>query len=493
MGYEFQGAFEALSKFTIEKDEHENYGLDHESLVLWTQLEQNIYRFITVAHQCFEPFLRASLLPTTVSALKYQKRFRTWHQADQHLRHCRDWFLMWIGLMSFRVACILTTYRGSLPWHVVLSTKGVPANFVSSVRTSVVCDFSVSCNRVGAFFKSVIDSKFSGVASMLWATGVPFWYAWNDQDAARANLHPSLSKWIPVPMKERPVVPFQNNLARQRDAVVATCPWADHFALHDLKHKEKEARETEVERGRRLNYARDHTKMINKGVKFRWSWQGLTLTRVRLSKEDAEDEVDRPWDEMRYDPWCNQWDICFYWGERYRKELEGRGGLLEMERVEEKEDEEEEEREMDELNQERVHATMNQECPAVPVPSMGEHRLLHPLPVALALRLHLGFVADTGHSRISQPSEKEWLDAVRPMGRTAQSKSSCLDPNVVYQAVGFLQSLVQGRSPAGANFDLDLANPHRVLYSKFSDMCFESAGLIVLRSSIFDDNKRFSW
>src|SRR6202046_2905539 len=126
--------------------------------------------------------LGPSLAPVAPSYLGFCQSFTTPRAARLRATVSRDWFVVWMGQLSFLLAHFEGEGNIDIPrWFSFLESKGISQSWLCGMQSSVVCDFSPYCPRVGVFLDVLENPK--GQPSVEWYTSrhVPVWYPWTDK------------------------------------------------------------------------------------------------------------------------------------------------------------------------------------------------------------------------------------------------------------------------------------------------------------------------
>ncbi|PPR05001.1 hypothetical protein CVT24_010227 [Panaeolus cyanescens] len=509
----FDGPFEPLQNIkpvSIYRGKTlQGYGLDEARLTAWKKIEEEMYQFLAILYQEFEHCLKPSLFPTAISSLHPERLHATAKAASRHLRRCQRWYSMWIGLMSFRIACVEVAVCLARPWYIALPALGMCPIFVAAVRGSIVCRFTQQ-KRVGTFLNPVPSNR--SLAEWLILFQIPVWYPWSEADAK--ELAPNF--WYPstVPPQTASTTPPKNRISptyEPQQNVIAQEPWKAHFSLHAAIHAKKEATETFEEREDRLKRAANPRTMINTGSKFIWKWTGadnLNFRRIRLTDEEAQVEVHGGswcWDEMRYDAWCNEWDFCVYWGARYSTnpsevftvepgdgDITDGNGLDRTDRTNHMEDPGQTKDEREENEEYILAHSVGPSLTTIVVPPVSKRESLEILPFDMCLRLHLGFSSPSPGSGTTLPNEHDWAEAIKALGRTSTTAMDQVAIGSPASILTFVSDLLND-STFPLLCDLHPSNHRHISLTKFRSYFFQLGIYYILRASTFDDDYACGW
>jgi hypothetical protein len=302
----------------IESVEAGRWALASRKVDHWVQVEDSLITVAYVLNQCFFTRVRPALHPTPPSFLGFKKSFSTFRTASLRVAASRDWFLMWMTLISSKIADIETAHED---WFSRLVEKEVPQDWLSAVQSSIVCDFSQHCPRVGTFLD--IQNPESEQPSVEWfySWDIPVWYC-PGRGNPKLQPPPHLLQLATTFMSSDPCPspPSQEFSAREyeklRSAYLATKPWEAFFASREVKNRKHLANETPAERQTRLN--REKKPPTKSADVFLWDWSAdgaIELVRERVTSKEREDILSSHSSaQCKYDAVLNVWEVCVYFG-----------------------------------------------------------------------------------------------------------------------------------------------------------------------------------
>ena len=343
----FDGAvFGCLRDFVsdIEPAEDGGFTLSSRKIKHWVEIEDFLIVLASQLEKGFFTRVRPGLTPIPASFLGFKKTFRTFRAACLGIAASRDWFLMWMSLISSKISDI-ETFRED--WFSYLVAKGCPQDWLSAVQSSMVCDFSWHCPRVGTFLN--IENPEDEQPSVEWfySWDIPVWYRPGCSNPNFSHLQPpphilqlattflskapsssrapSLSRapspaQAPSPPRAPSLPPPTEYSGREYEkaqkAYVATKPWEAFFAAREAKSRVILANETSSECQTRLNRERKPPTTTAEVYMWDWSTDGaIELVRTRVSKKEREDILgNHQKNQCKYDAVFNVWDVCDYFG-----------------------------------------------------------------------------------------------------------------------------------------------------------------------------------
>ena len=230
-----------------------------------------------------------------------------------------DWFVIWMGLLSFKIAAISD-------WFNLLAEKDIPQIWLNDFRRSSICNFSENCPRAGIILDWLNTDKNLKKPPIEWFTShhIPVWYLWT-QDHINACSRPQFAYLrppreaiqmattlspIPPPSQsmqhlssEQPAMVntsqstkvnmappavmnasihmSQKEFNATQKAYVRTKPWAPFFEVQAKKNKAQLECETVQQHETRLNCERNPLRVSVEVYEWDWSEEDpLVLVRT---------------------------------------------------------------------------------------------------------------------------------------------------------------------------------------------------------------------
>lgn len=134
------GSLREILSFIIGPDSDDCFYLHEGKAAEWTQLQDWLFYISALLEQTVNTY--PSLKPIPPSFLGFQKRFTSLRSARIRATISRDWFVIWMGLLSFKIAAVSG-------WFGLLAAKDVPQIWLNDFGRSSVCNFSENCPRAG--------------------------------------------------------------------------------------------------------------------------------------------------------------------------------------------------------------------------------------------------------------------------------------------------------------------------------------------------------
>jgi len=315
------------------------FGLETKKITQWRQLEDWLFYVSALLDQTVDTY--PAMKPIPPSFLGFEKRFKSERSARLRATISRDWFIVCMGLLSFKIAAVSS-------WFNVLAEKGVPQIWLNDLQFSTACNFSESCPRVGIILDWLNPAKKQPPVEWFTAHHVPVWYPWTrDHEVAARN--PRLSDFrppgellqmattlSPIPPPSQTVIAssvsppsksseiyFQQQMKinkefnAARKSYIMTKPWAAFFEARSKAEAELQT-ETPQQRQRRLNREKQRPIVSSGSEAYEWVWSQedpLILVRTRLRKSERQEIVESyEINQRRYDSFKDEWDVCHYFG-----------------------------------------------------------------------------------------------------------------------------------------------------------------------------------
>ena len=303
------------------------FAINDERIDAWSRLELNLIWSTANLRDHLQFFANR---PFSVWAFAYNFPAPSYSLMKQRVRLSRDWFQIWIALLSFLIARTLDNPANTLPeWYSVIQKRGkVDEWFLQGISSSNLLNFSGAMPRVGTFLD--LEQHHQGVE---WFVGlnIPVWYHISSKIIDLAHKDPAhpMSNLIPppgilnailkpAPLRSLSISGASNNpsTATRSSPLVVQTPyvsWQEFFACREARNKEILAHEGPKERQVRLN--REKQPPRRKTRVFEWS-KGNDPEDDRLYRQLIPQKCHEDFFEMYsdaqsiYDAFHNEWDLC---------------------------------------------------------------------------------------------------------------------------------------------------------------------------------------
>lgn len=310
----------------------------------WINLENRLLQ--VVCHLRDEYYTVPFLKPIIPSMLGFEKEFYNSRSLRRRVKICRNWFGMWMALISFLIAQTQTYYQLEAEerenWFTVLSERGMPQSWLSGLQTSEVATFSSNNARVGVILDFLSNLPRQPPVEWYCYFNIPVWYPWSKRHEKATHARPDLEHLRPpvhilqeihtflsrTPSMTTPLSTSPNIAAKDshhmtdkefsdaRDAVLCSEPWTKFFDVRKIRNALIMAKEGPIDKERRLN--RERLPPQASAEVYRWEWSEsnpLEFVRVRVSKRERMDVLEsHSKAQCIYDSVSNTWDVCEEFG-----------------------------------------------------------------------------------------------------------------------------------------------------------------------------------
>ncbi|KAH6906527.1 hypothetical protein BKA70DRAFT_1429214 [Coprinopsis sp. MPI-PUGE-AT-0042] len=202
--------FHALSFFPQLKCKDGLFSLDEDTVKSWDELGANIRTVVLRLQNHFQ----APLVPPYVPrGWGYYRQRRSERKARAITHASRDWFLVWMGALSFLIAyskapdttqarslAVIPYPNGSEPWQQYLHTFPDLVRFAQELATSSVVGYTPEAQRKEDPYQPAVDWFFS--------FGIPVWYPWDTTANDFAVRHGLAHLIPPADMLQQCCPPF---------------------------------------------------------------------------------------------------------------------------------------------------------------------------------------------------------------------------------------------------------------------------------------------
>ena len=342
------GSLREILSSVIGPDSDGRFYLHEDKAAEWIQLQDWLLHISALLEQTISIY--PSLRPIPPSFLGFQKRFMSLRSARIQATISRDWFVIWMGLLSFKIAAVSD-------WFGVLAAEDIPQIWLNDFGRSTVCNFSENCPRAGIILDWLNTDKNQKKPPVEWFTfhHVPVWYPWtrdhvnacskpqfaylrppveviqmattlspirppsqsgqhlSSQQPATGNTNQATTSNTTVPIAMTASAHMsQKEFNAARKAYVKTKPWAPFFETRAKQNEAQLERETAQQCEARLNRERNPPTVSAEVYEWDWSEEDpLVLVCTRIPKKSREDTLEGyESSRCRYDSFKNVWDVC---------------------------------------------------------------------------------------------------------------------------------------------------------------------------------------
>lgn len=167
------------------------YQLQQSKSSAWCYLEDVLIVILHILRENFSLRLKPYLLPPPPSLLGFDQVFFSARGARYRIGRARDWFIVWIGLLSFYIACIEGKPDSlQVPdwFNFLASEKEVDQLWLSGLYDVIMSAFWRQTRRTGSF----VDLTYKGgegadLVKWLCVWNVPVWYRWSEVEQGQTS------------------------------------------------------------------------------------------------------------------------------------------------------------------------------------------------------------------------------------------------------------------------------------------------------------------
>ena len=188
----FEKLFMPKSHHHIFNEELGQYFMPLNLLNNWLRVDNDLSDAIyLIRHHYLLPFL----YPINTFSFGYSKGHPRSGGLHMALRKGKDWFVVWMALLSFVIAGaedMHSSLKDSVTlaktsWYDILLTH-FDAQWLDALCASTVCSFSLQTLRAGVFLELEVFDSYQPLPEFFYRFNVPVWYPWSS-DIARRYEH----------------------------------------------------------------------------------------------------------------------------------------------------------------------------------------------------------------------------------------------------------------------------------------------------------------
>ncbi|KAH6902936.1 hypothetical protein BKA70DRAFT_1433904 [Coprinopsis sp. MPI-PUGE-AT-0042] len=182
--------------------------MDEDTVKSWDELGANIH---TVVLRLQNHFQAPLVLPYVPRGWGYYRQRCSERKARAITHASRDWFLVWMGALSFLIAyskapdttqarslAVIPYPNGSEPWQQYLHTFPDLVRFAQELATSSVVGYTPEAQQVGIVVDFVEkEDPYQPAVDWFFSFGIPVWYPW-DTTANDFAVRHGLAHLIPL-------------------------------------------------------------------------------------------------------------------------------------------------------------------------------------------------------------------------------------------------------------------------------------------------------
>jgi hypothetical protein len=295
----------------------------------WLQVEDDLSDAVHIV-RCH--YHSAFIYPLQPSAFGFSRAHRRPGALHMSLRKSKDWFVVWMALLSFVIAHAEDIYPidkdsvrfAKTHWHELI-LQHFNYQWLDALLASTVCSFSRHTHRTGVFLDISGFNPNQPPTEFFYQFNVPVWYCWSTEVANQpelAHLAPlpyqlqegttiimkSPPPLIPTPLPPSEVTsspPPAASSSRPKSAI-----WMEFLTRRQKRYEERVQKETPQQKQVRLGRLANPPKLSAKVFEWVVNDDG-DFVRQAVPRKMREDVLgDYPPSQVYYDPIENEYDCC---------------------------------------------------------------------------------------------------------------------------------------------------------------------------------------
>jgi hypothetical protein len=326
----FEKLFMPRSHHYVFDEELDKYFMPLNLLEKWLRVDHDLSDAVyLIRHRYLIPFV----YPINTFSFGYSKGHTRSGALHMALRKGRDWFVVWIALLSYVIAGAEDIYssvknstiRAKPSWYDIL-LEHFDAQWLDALYASTICSFSPQTPRAGIFLELEVFDSNQPLPEFYCRFHVPVWYPWSSDLARRyehlAPLPHQLQEGTTILTKSPRLStstrmssppPFADSSSTPMPSFPSTRPkhitWTEFISQRMQRYDERVKKETPQEQQLRLARLRNPPKKSAKVFEWIEDDNGA-LCRQAVSKKMREDILHFYKDRIYYDPIENEYDCC---------------------------------------------------------------------------------------------------------------------------------------------------------------------------------------
>jgi hypothetical protein len=327
--------FDVLHSFPyIEKLPDQTWILPQSTIQDWQMLEHDLNNMLEALGSLWNGYRLGHIPPP--SSFGYCQAHRTEQIARRQAIISRDWFVMYIGALSYLLHG--AGFRTGSHWYQHVVSRGFSEKWLGSLQASDA--YVKNTERVGAFF--VLGDKSRGDFPELTFLRdlVPIWYPWENREEELMKKHSQLYLRF-IPSEEQLANPtilnFYDDIPH---SIVPSGLTTSQFSerpgtppnprsgqkpgqtLQDFFQARKQALRPESLKQREDREFRERNPVYSGAAMFEWlkNSAGDWIRHPRLTKDFDNLRLLYEKDERKYDALRNEWDFCEAFSRKKKKQ-----------------------------------------------------------------------------------------------------------------------------------------------------------------------------
>ena len=204
----------------IEPVEGNKFILSSRKIKHWLDLEDSFLVVAQLLNKGFFTRVWPGLSPIPTSLLGFKKSFKSFRAACLGIAASRDWFLMWMALISSKIANLKTV---SEDWFSYLIGNDCLQDWLSAVQSSMICNFLLHCLCVGTFLDLQNPVPEQPTVGWFYSWDIPVWYRLGFSNAS-LQPPPHILQLATTFLLKTPYSPRAQSPSRARSSTRASSP-----------------------------------------------------------------------------------------------------------------------------------------------------------------------------------------------------------------------------------------------------------------------------
>lgn len=197
--------FDRLRIIPTELTRTENeFGLDEETMHSWLKLQKFLYSVTCSLNSRYKVTV---IRPHFPSAYNFTSLHNSNRKARQKLAQARDWFVVWMAIVSYLMAVDDAEGRQTsssdfdrVPsWYEILTKDGYDEIWLNGLRSSWLYDFGPRAQRAGTFLNVLEREHTQPSVSWFCEHHVDVWYRWSQMEAKISHVDKEIGALAPLP------------------------------------------------------------------------------------------------------------------------------------------------------------------------------------------------------------------------------------------------------------------------------------------------------
>lgn len=298
----------------IFDEESRTYAMPEPSMSQWLRLEQDMLDAVVLIRSHYNI---GFIYPHRPSIFRFDKKHPRSAGLHMAMRKGRNWFVVWMALLSFVIALSETIYSNKRDsvflakrgWYDILQ-EHFDCQWLEALAASTVYSFSSHTERAGVFLDLMLKEEVQPEVDWFCKYNVPVWYRWDHQLAK----NPKYSHLAPLPYQLQ-----ESTTTIARSPLPSALPerptrnhdtWLQFLTNRQARYDERIKTETDHQKQVRLSRLQNPPKRSAKVFEWVHNSDG-DLVRESVSAKMREQTLSfYPTFQIYYDPIENEYDCC---------------------------------------------------------------------------------------------------------------------------------------------------------------------------------------